>query len=162
MNLHLENASVENISEIQQLAEEIWHAHYTDIIGKDQVEYMLGRFYSTEAMKGQMLGGQQFYCVRDGDLALGFAAVESHGGGKYFLNKLYMGTERQRGGMASWTMKALRADLGDVIEMRLQVNRQNYKAINFYFKEGFVIEKVADFDIGDGYFMNDFVMLWRA
>ena len=24
---------------------------------------------------------------------------------------------------------------------------------------GFVIECVADFDIGDGYFMNDFVML---
>jgi hypothetical protein len=26
---------------------------------------------------------------------------------------------------------------------------------------GFVIERVADFDIGDGYFMNDFVMLYR-
>ena len=45
--------------------------------------------------------------------------------------------------------------------IRLQVNRMNYKAINFYFKHGFVIEKVADFDIGDGYFMNDFVMIWR-
>jgi hypothetical protein len=24
-----------------------------------------------------------------------------------------------------------------------------------------VIEQVADFDIGDGYFMNDFVMVYR-
>jgi hypothetical protein len=24
-----------------------------------------------------------------------------------------------------------------------------------------VIERVADFDIGDGYFMNDFIMIWR-
>jgi hypothetical protein len=38
----------------------------------------------------------------------------------------------------------------------------NYKAINFYFKNGFTIEKVADFDIGDGYFMNDFVMIWES
>jgi ribosomal protein S18 acetylase RimI-like enzyme len=43
--------------------------------------------------------------------------------------------------------------------MRLQVNRQNYTAINFYFKLGFTIERVADFDIGHGFFMNDFVML---
>jgi ribosomal protein S18 acetylase RimI-like enzyme len=45
-----------------------------------------------------------------------------------------------------------------VRELRLQVNRQNVVAINFYFKAGFVIEKSADFDIGDGYFMNDFIM----
>ena len=42
------------------------------------------------------------------------------------------------------------------------VNRMNYKAVNFYFKSGFTIEKVADFDIGDGYFMNDFVMIWES
>ena len=47
-------------------------------------------------------------------------------------------------------------------EIRLQVNRQNFKAINFYFKAGFKIEKVADFDIGDGYFMNDFIMIWES
>jgi ribosomal protein S18 acetylase RimI-like enzyme len=42
--------------------------------------------------------------------------------------------------------------------LELTVNRQNYKAINFYFKSGFVIKEVADFDIGEGYWMNDFVM----
>jgi ribosomal protein S18 acetylase RimI-like enzyme len=43
--------------------------------------------------------------------------------------------------------------------MRLQVNRKNVKAINFYFKNGFVIEDAKDFDIGSGYFMKDFVMI---
>ena len=46
-------------------------------------------------------------------------------------------------------------------ELRLTVNRQNFKSINFYFKNGFKIEQVADFDIGNGYVMNDFVMVWR-
>jgi hypothetical protein len=41
------------------------------------------------------------------------------------------------------------------------VNRQNYKAINFYFKLGFKIQTVADFDIGNGYVMNDFVMVFE-
>jgi GNAT superfamily N-acetyltransferase len=42
--------------------------------------------------------------------------------------------------------------------LTLTVNRQNYKSINFYFKNGFKIKSVEDFDIGNGYQMNDFVM----
>jgi hypothetical protein len=41
----------------------------------------------------------------------------------------------------------------------LTVNRKNYKAINFYFKNGFTIKEIADFDIGNGFFMNDFIMI---
>jgi diamine N-acetyltransferase len=47
----------------------------------------------------------------------------------------------------------------DTSELRLTVNRKNFKAINFYFKNGFIIESVKDFDIGNGYLMEDFVML---
>ena len=39
----------------------------------------------------------------------------------------------------------------------LQVNRHN-KAKQFYDKLGFKVLKMADFDIGRGYFMNDYVM----
>ncbi|MDB5281655.1 MAG: N-acetyltransferase, partial [Bacteroidota bacterium] len=45
--------------------------------------------------------------------------------------------------------------------IRLQVNRLNYKAVNFYFKVGFIIEAVGDFNIGADYYMNDFVMIRR-
>jgi hypothetical protein len=37
----------------------------------------------------------------------------------------------------------------------------NYKSVNFYFRLGFIIEKTTDIDIGDGYFMNDFIMLYQ-
>ena len=36
-----------------------------------------------------------------------------------------------------------------------------FRIVNFYFKNGFVIEKAEDFDIGNNYFMNDFVMVYR-
>ena len=49
----------------------------------------------------------------------------------------------------------------DPLTVRLTVNRQNFKSVNFYFKNGFTIERVADFDIGNGYVMNDFVMMWK-
>jgi diamine N-acetyltransferase len=41
--------------------------------------------------------------------------------------------------------------------LQLQVNRHN-DAKNFYTKQGFVIIKEADTDIGNGFFMNDYIM----
>jgi ribosomal protein S18 acetylase RimI-like enzyme len=50
-------------------------------------------------------------------------------------------------------------DIRNPKTIRLTVNRQNYKSINFYFKNGFKIERVEDFDIGSGFWMNDFIMI---
>jgi ribosomal protein S18 acetylase RimI-like enzyme len=77
----------------------------------------------------------------------------------WFLNKLYVMPDLQRSGVGRALLDFAINEF-DIKTLRLQVNRQNYKAINFYFKYGFIIEKVADFDIGDGYQMNDFIMVW--
>jgi ribosomal protein S18 acetylase RimI-like enzyme len=44
--------------------------------------------------------------------------------------------------------------------MTLQVNRNN-KAVEFYKKFGFEIIDEQDFDIGNGYYMNDFIMRFK-
>jgi len=49
----------------------------------------------------------------------------------------------------------------EIRSITLQVNRQNYKSVNFYFSVGFKIIQVADFDIGEGWQMNDFIMEWK-
>ena len=41
--------------------------------------------------------------------------------------------------------------------LQLNVNRHN-KALHFYEKQGFKIIREEDIDIGEGYFMNDYVM----
>jgi len=161
VNLHLSTAAEKDISTIQALAHEIWNDHYPAIIGQEQVDYMLKRMYAADSMLQQMLSGQQFFLVLDNENPIGFAAVENKGSGNYFLNKCYIKTSTQRSGVGSYVIQELLINYTDCRELRLQVNRQNYKAINFYFKMGFVIEQVADFDIGDGYFMNDFIMLLK-
>lgn len=70
-----------------------------------------------------------------------------------------MDTALQHKNLGSLLLEAMLSSLPENIVIRLQVNRSNYKAINFYFKKGFVIERAEDFDIGNGYFMNDFVMI---
>lgn len=146
---------------VRDLATQIWHDHYIDIIGVEQVVYMLEKMYDIESLQQQLAGGDIFYLLQDGDLALGFASINERLDKSWFLNKLYVLTSNQRLGSGSFLLNYL-ISLHKIETLRLQVNRQNFKAINFYFKMGFVIEKVADFDIGDGYFMNDFVMVWNA
>jgi ribosomal protein S18 acetylase RimI-like enzyme len=48
------------------------------------------------------------------------------------------------------------ADAGNK-SLLLNVNRDN-PALGFYKKKGFEIIKTEDIDIGNGYFMNDYVM----
>lgn len=168
VNLQLKSASEKEISEIQVLANKIWRSHYPAVIGVEQVEYMLERFYSEASMKEQMIHGQQFYLVLMDSAngkreSVGFVSISETEPGSYFLHKFYIESDIHRTGIGTMVFKQLVLMFGDSIrQIRLQVNRQNYKPINFYFKLGFVIERVADFDIGDGYFMNDFVMVWHA
>jgi hypothetical protein len=41
--------------------------------------------------------------------------------------------------------------------IELTVNRNN-KFLNFYLSNGFQIKEEKDFDIGGGYFMNDYIL----
>ena len=153
--------NVEELKIVRHLAERIWNDHYVEIIGQEQVDYMLGRMYDLESLRHQMAGGDEFYLLYLDALPLGFSSIRKENDGSWFMNKLYVETTEHRKGMGAYFFKELIA-INDIQTIRLQVNRQNYKAINFYFKMGFVIERVADFDIGDGYFMNDFVMVWQS
>ena len=51
----------EDLQEIAALADVIWHEHFTPIIGKEQVEYMLSRFQSYPALQDQVLTGYEYY-----------------------------------------------------------------------------------------------------
>ena len=92
---------------------------------------------------------------------LGFFSIEVRESSAAFINKFYILQDQQRKGIGAAAFQLLLKQFPFIQTIRLQVNRQNYQAINFYFKQGFVIEEVADFDIGDGYFMNDFIMKWN-
>jgi Acetyltransferase (GNAT) family. len=43
-------------------------------------------------------------------------------------------------------------------KIELNVNRNN-GAVGFYEKMGFKIDRSGDFDIGNGYYMNDYIMI---
>lgn len=154
-------ASPAEIPAIRDLAHRIWWAHYPEIIGEEQVRYMLELNYSVGALERQMAEGQQFWLVETAGAVAGFIAVSSQGPAGYFIHKFYLDNEQRGRGLGASAFQALLLQFPDAREIRLTVNRQNFKSINFYFKVGFIIEKCLDIDIGSGFVMNDFQMLWR-
>lgn len=160
--LTLQPATIADIPTIAELASQIWHQHYVPIIGEEQVLYMLSAMYNAESLSEQMQQKKHlFYLVHHQQQICGFISVNEVKEGDWFLNKFYILPERAAKGLGTEVFEEI-LRLHPAVKMRLTVNRQNFKAINFYFKNGFKIVEVADFDIGGGYQMNDFIMEWSA
>ena len=143
---------------IADLAASIWRIHYPPIIGSEQVEYMLANMHNPAKVEEQMKNGQTFSFILEDEKVIGYVAISVPAPGELFIHKFYIDPALQGKGIGKKVFREILASNPDANTIRLTVNRMNYKSINFYFKVGFVIEEVKDFDIGNGYFMNDFVM----
>jgi ribosomal protein S18 acetylase RimI-like enzyme len=157
--LSIRNASVDDIPVIRELTFQVWPQTYASIISKEQIDYMLEIMYSEESLKEQMIEGCKFIIVEDEKKPVGFAAYEEIKPAIFKLHKIYILASQQGKGTGSFMIDHI---ISDIIQLgatalQLQVNRNN-KAKSFYERLGFVVINEADFDIGNGYFMNDYVM----
>ncbi len=159
MSLIFKNATKADIPVISQLADHIWKKHYITIITIEQIEYMLKKIYSAESIGKQMEDGQQYTLVYENLKPVGYTALSTVDDKNYFLHKFYVEVSEHRKGIGSQLFEHLLKTNKTVETIELVVNRENYKAINFYFKKGFVIKQIINQDIGEGYFMNDFIMI---
>ena len=153
---------IESIPVIQDLAEKAWKAAYSSIISPDQMKYMLDLFYSEASLKKQMQEGHQFIIAKEKAKAVGFAsyAVKSDGEPHiYRLHKIYIAPDQQGKGIGKLLIGFIINDISthDATNLELNVNRNN-KAMDFYRKIGFNIVREEDTNIGNGFFMNDYVM----
>jgi len=156
--VNLVKAKEEDLVVIIALAKVIWNEHYVSIIGQDQVDYMLANIYNIESLQDQLNNKKHvFYLIKNDSETIGFLSINSENQSDYFLHKFYIQTQISNQGIGTQILKEL-IQLTKAKSLTLTVNRQNYKSINFYFKNGFKIDSVEDFDIGNGYQMNDFVM----
>lgn len=158
MSLSFKPATTNHIPLLTKLATEIWHKHYPSIISEEQINYMLSTRYSDKALLEAMQKGEHFYLAYQNDLPVAYTAIELIGN-FYYLHKFYVDEAKHRTGIGQAFFNYLLSQIGNSNEIKLQVNRQNVKAINFYFKNGFVIEKAEDFNIGNNFYMKDFVMV---
>ena len=158
--LTIREAGLNDLVTVEQLAHEIWPGTYGQILAAEQLSYMLQLIYSQPALQQQMLQQHhQFLMAELDDQPVGFADYSFIEPGVYKLHKLYVHASTQGKGVGKALIDHIIEKLlpQNVHTLRLNVNRYN-KARQFYEKLGFAVIKEEDIDIGNGYFMIDFVM----
>ena len=158
----LEIADACGIKMVEDMAEKIWTEHYTPIIGKPQVDYMLSRFQSARAIREQINEGYRYFiAVGDGRELGYFCIMPRETENSMFISKVYVDSEFRGLGIA-------RAMIGHVEEicrrwdldtMYLTVNKNNTRSIAAYEKMGFYNAGSIVQDIGGGFVMDDYKMV---
>lgn len=150
-----------DICTLVRLAREIWEQHFTPIIGAAQVDYMLERFLSESALEQQMGEGYRYFLFQvEGDY-VGFTGIhEQFAEKRMFLSKLYVRQSMRGRGIAREAFTFL----NDLCKQQgfktiwLTVNRNNTNTIDIYRHLGFVTVREQKADIGNGFYMDDYIM----
>jgi diamine N-acetyltransferase len=161
--MEIREAGTEAIPVIRQIAHATWPATYGAILGKQQLDYMLGLIYSEQALHNQLVQlAHTFVIAYDEDEPVGFASFSPKVKAMhqtYRLHKLYVLPGRQGKGTGKFLLDHIipRIKNAGASILELNVNRHN-NARDFYKRAGFTVVQEEDIDIGNGYFMNDYIM----
>ncbi len=144
---------------VVSLAREIWAEHYIPIIGKAQVDYMLERFQSKQAVSQQIKRGLLYFLIQEDSECIGYIAVHPKGR-ELFLSKIYIKSSRRGKGYGRKAVQfaetlAKKRKLNKIV---LTVNKNNVNSIKAYEKFGFKNVGSIIQDIGNGFVMDDYKM----
>lgn len=149
----------QHFKDIENLANTIWREHYTPIIGIEQVEYMLKKFQSAEAMYSQFMEGFHYYMIYMNNQLVGYFSYIKQDHSLYlskiYIAKDYRGQKIGKKAMVFVTHKALENHCKSV---SLGVNKYNIKSIAAYEALGFTKVGAMVTDIGNGFVMDDYKM----
>ncbi len=158
----IRKATTSDILLIHRMAEVVFPHTYAEILSAEQVDYMMEWMYSAESLRRQMTEeGHIYYIAYDGEEAVGYLSIQPEGEAVFHLQKIYIlpHYQGQHFGrlLFEHAVSVIKELHPEPCEMRLNVNRHN-KALHFYERMG--MDKIAegDFPIGNGYYMNDYIM----
>ena len=158
-------ATVTDCQLIHMLASQIWEPTYGAILSPVQLHYMFDMMYSLENIEKQMteLGHQFFIVYADGEPA-GYLSIEKVEDDLYDFQKIYSLPALHGSGIGRYMIESGISYLQSIhpapFTVELNVNRDN-PAFGFYKHMGFEVHDTRDFHIGNGYYMNDYIMRKR-
>jgi diamine N-acetyltransferase len=161
--MEIKKAFLQDIATIQQLAETIWPEAYGKIISSEQLRYMLHLIYSETALAAQIEKGHQFILAIENNEAIGFASFSQKNNIEpttFRLHKIYVLPNVPTKGIGSFLLSYVcnESIKQGATLLELNVNKYN-PATQFYLKKGFSVLREEVIDIGEGYVMDDYVMV---
>ena len=159
----IRKATLEDIPLINEMAWIVFPHTYKELLSPGQIEFMMDWMYSPANLKKQMTeDGHTYFIAYEGDEPAGYLSIQPEGEHTYHLQKIYVLPSFQGKKLGkqlfNHAIEAIKGLHPEPCEMRLNVNRYNTKAVDFYFRMGMKKVFEGDFDIGHGYLMTDYIM----
>lgn len=166
-NVQIRKAGVEDVGTINELAQVVFRHTYRDILSPEQMEYMMDWMYAPANILRQYEEGHVYYLLICSGEPGGYVSIQREGIDEqgievYHLQKIYILPSCQ-GKCFGRLLFAHAAEIvktlaqGRKVRIELNVNRNN-KAVSFYRHLGMTILRQGDFHIGNGFYMNDYIM----
>jgi len=158
-DIKVREATKSDIAAIRSLANDTWPVTYKDILSDGQLRYMMELIYGEESLNKQFDLGHRFLIAEENQNQLAFASYNMLKPGVYKLQKIYVLPSEQGRGLGKLLIKHIIESIKKegATSLLLNVNRYN-TAKHVYEHLGFTVIGEEDIDIGEGYFMNDYVM----
>ncbi len=150
----------EEIQKLTDLASEIWHEYWPSLLSSEQIDYMIEKFQSFNAIKNQINEERYIYNIlEDNGNFIGYFGV-SPKEDYLFLSKLYIKKDFRELGCGKQAFNKIKqiAMQFNKQSIQLTVNKNNTNTIKAYEKWGFKeIDSVVT-DIGCDFVMDDYIM----
>lgn len=164
--IELKAGEQQRAKDLAALARRIWLEHYTPIIGKAQVEYMLEKYQSAEQILKDIETDEfRYFIAYDEGIQVAYCAIKpDYKSGGLFLSKLYVNQTRRGRGISKMMLDRAKtvAKLNNLDHIWLTVNKHNSKSVEIYKKLGFIIVEELVTDIGNHFVMDDYRMQARV
>ena len=159
--ISIRKATPSDIPLIRSLAEVVFPATYTPLLPDGQVEYMMQWMYSEESLRRQMAEGHTYYIAFLDEVACGYLSVEQQSESLFHLQKIYILPTFQGRGIGKELFAIAVTHVREAgtlpAALELNVNREN-RAVGFYQRMGMHRARTVDVEIGEGFYMNDYIM----
>lgn len=158
----IRKAHVNDCPLINELAARTWSHTYQSILSPEQIDYMFQMMYAPENLLKQMNElHHQFFLFYADEEPVGYLSIETVDADRFNFQKIYSLPEWHGKGLGRYILEQGIAYLKSIhpgpFTVELYVNRYN-KAVKFYQHMGLQIVGERDHAIGNGYFMNDYIM----
>ena len=109
-----------------------------------------------------MRSGHAYHIAYYNERPCGYVSIKREEPGLYRIEKIYLLPEVQGNGLGRQLVERAFSIIRENAQeervfVELNVNREN-KALGFYLRLGFRIDRSGDFPIGNGFYMTDHIM----
>lgn len=130
-------ASEQDLERVQQILRETWHHTYDDIYGKAMVDEIIDHRQSMKRLHEMRHTPKSEFLVADNGTVVGGMAYATQKDKVINLHQLYVHPDFHGGKTGLHLLIEIENSFIDAEYIKLEVEEQNYKAIQFYEKFGF-------------------------